>query len=146
MAILKPPTPPDYEKIIVEELVKIRDYSWVKNSKKRVKLERKNPIYKNPAYNNAMVETFAANAESRLLAAKENYFYELDAYKGRLEKRLQEIEVELDDKRKKAVEVRKEFATAKEFYDGFQNLVHKKFQYIYETVKQLLNSDKEEEE
>lgn len=146
MAVPMPPSPPDYDKIIEEELVRIRDYSWIQNNRKRIELEKENPLYKNPAHNNAMVESFEASVKSRLLTAKESYFYELDDYQRKLQQYLKKIEEELSEKQKMAEETKNEFETAKKFYDDFQSLVHEKFKYIHTTVSKVLDSQKEESE
>lgn len=143
MAIPMPPSPPDYDKIIEDELAKIREYSWIKDKRKRMELEKNNPLYKNPAYNNAMVEFFEASTKSKLLTAKESYFYELNDYQRKLNLHLQKIEEQLTQKRKMLQETKNEYETAKNFYDNFQSIVHEKFHYIHKTVSKILDSKKE---
>lgn len=137
---------PDYDKIIREELAKIRDYSLVENEKVRLKLERNNPIYKNPAHNNAEVEAFEAAVNSRLLNEKEIYFSKLDEYKRKLEERRDEIDKLLKEKEKEVVEKKEEFNLAKKFYDNFQNLINSKFSFIHNEVKEILRSQNSKSE
>lgn len=146
MILYIPPTPPNYDKIIEEELEKIRDYSWMQDSKERALLHKENPLYKNPAYNNAVVESFEASVKARLLAAKDDYIRELNDYNNKLKQLLSDTDSEISRNKKEAVAIEEDFETVKHFYDDFQGLVRNKFKYIYNLVKQVLNSDQNQED
>lgn len=80
------PTPPNYDKIIEEELSKIDDSTLA--HKLRFRFLRKGFFspYKNPAYNDARVKAFEAAVVARMTAEYNNYCLELDNYEVELKK------------------------------------------------------------
>lgn len=140
MQIFSAPIPPNYDKIINDELIKIREYSFIPDKRTRNKLEKNNPLYNNPAHNNAEIEAFEAAVNSRLLIEKEKYYLELDEYKKFLLEKKEELNKEINNIDIEIEEKRQDFNLAKGFYDNFQSLVNSKFAFINKAVKELFSS------
>lgn len=146
-----PPTSPDYDRIINEELARIRDYSYIKDPAKRSEMEKNNPLYKNPIHNNAEIESFEIAVQSRMLSEKLNYITALDEYKNHLEEQKAELEEQITQKKKEISDKKVDFSLTKKFYDDFQKLVNSKYHFIQTAVDNIFRSkdsdtpDKEEE-
>lgn len=139
-----PPTPPDFDRIINEELAKIRDYSYIQDSHTRTELEKTNPLYKNTIHNNAEIESFETAVQARLLVEKENYLYHLEEYKRKLEAQKADIEEKIEKKKKELSQKENDFNLAKKFYEDFQKLVNSKIHLIQQTAKEIITQkDKE---
>ena len=129
------PREPDYEKIIREELSKIGAHS------KRITFFKNNSaILKNPAYNDALVESFVTTTFARINQEKlqylqdmEKYETELTEYKKLLEKQKKENDIliaqELVD-----------FNSVKTFYENFRTLSKAKFKFISDMAEKLLDN------
>lgn len=138
------PVSPDYDKIIQEELEKIGDFSWRKNPKERKKLQREWVPYKNPVHNAAKVDSFSATVLLKIEEAYTHYLSELDEYEIALNQYCEELQKTVEEKEKKLEETKTEFATVKTFYNNFQDLVNRKFQYISKIIKKYFNIESSE--
>jgi hypothetical protein len=81
-----PPSVPDYDEVIADELARIGDFSWIKDKKERKKREKESTPFRNLGYNDAEVEAFEATILSKLKSLYEDYDMELDQYKIDLER------------------------------------------------------------
>lgn len=140
-----PPKPPDYDKIIEEELAKIGGLSLKQEQNKKIDNQWYLTPYKNPAYNDALVEAFEAIVQSKLDDACKKYTRELELYEANLKKYKCLLEEKITQKKAQHDITITDFETAKEFYDKFHLLVNKKFNYIYNTFLKLLDNEKNSE-
>ncbi len=143
MNMPKAPTPPNYNEIIEEELAKIHDDSFAKKIRKLLVNNRKEIYYINSAYNDARVESFVASTIARMDAEYSIYCMNLDKYKFDLEKYNSKIEKQITEYENQRTLVEKDFDTAKEFYDRFQNLVSRKVTFLNKLLNKILNVDGE---
>ena len=140
------PTPPNYDKIIEEELSKIDDSTLSHKLRSRFLRKGFYSPYKNPAYNDARVEAFEASVVARMTAEYNNYCLELNAYEIKLREFVSQIDSQIKQSENQIVDWRSEFNLAQTFYNNFQDLVSKKMGFITDVIKGILKIKESEEE
>lgn len=145
MIIPQPPFEPDYEKIIKEELKEFDEITIITSNakdKKSIKIRNAISPYANPAYNEAVVEAFETNVQSKIKTEYFRYLRELEEYENHLKLYLEELSKEKTKHKQQIALLKIDFKTAKTFYENFQELTKSKFKFISELVKSVLNKNR----
>lgn len=140
-----PPIEPDYDKLIQNELNKLGKntiLSLENKQNKTIKIKNSALSYKNPAYNDAVVEAFQTSVQSKIKSAYFQYLRELEEYEDQLNLYMDELIKEENKLKEQEKLLKIDFDTAKTFYLNFQDLVKSKYNFISDFIKSALRKEK----